>query len=232
MTVTVIIPVLDEALTIEAALQRVSRLEGDCEVIVVDGGSADGTISMVTRHVSASPQFARVLCGPKGRARQMNLGASAANGDALLFLHADTSLPEGALRAIEDALADSHVVGGRFRVRLDQRGWRYQMIASSINARDRLFRGFTGDQAIFVRTGVFRELGGYGDMPLMEDLDLGKRMCRAGKVVQLPLCVVTSARRWQKNGVFRTILLMWTLRLLYVLRCPPSWLKRLYQEAR
>lgn len=198
---------------------------GHFEVIVVDGGGGDGTAAIAER-------YATVLHGRRGRACQMNLGASEARGDILLFLHADTLLPAGAIHAVEKALERPGVVGGRFKVVLDDRRWPYRMIGWFINSRDRLFSGFTGDQAIFVRAEVFRALGGYGDMPLMEDLDFGKRMVRAGKVVRLPLKVTTSARRWQKNGVLKTILLMWLLRLLFVLRCPPSRLKRLYGDAR
>ncbi len=225
MKVSIIIPVLNEAAIIEETLQRLTSLEGDTEIIVVDGGSADDTVTIALR-------YAKVLNGPKGRASQMNIGAKEAKGDVLLFLHADTVLPEGAIDAIEKSLADPSVIGGRFRVRLDQPGWRYRMVSSSINLRDRLLKGFTGDQAIFIRAPVFTALGGYREMALMEDLDLGRRMCRLGKVIRLPLYVTTSSRRWQQNGVFRTILLMWTLRLLYLLGCPPERLNRFYGDAR
>mgnify|MGYP001611875882 CR=1 FL=1 len=223
--ISVIIPVLNEASVIAGTLERVLAQEGAHEVIVVDGGSTDETAAIASR-------CARVLPSQRGRARQMNLGASEARGDALLFLHADTLLPQGALAGIERALADPSVVGGRFKVRLDHPGWAYRLVGSSINLRDRLFGGFTGDQAIFVRAGVFHALGGYRELPLMEDLDLGKRMTQAGKAVRLPLSVVTSARRWQKNGVLKTIVLMWVLRLLFVLRFPPSRLKKFYGETR
>lgn len=223
--VSVIIPALNEAPTIENTLRSVSSLQGNREVIVVDGGSGDGTMAI------AGP-YARVLSCLKGRSRQMNTGAREARGDVLLFLHADTELPQGAGDAIEKSLADPAVIGGRFRLRLDQPGWPYRVIAGGVNTRDRLFRGFTGDQAIFIRTSVFNRLGGFKDIPLLEDLDLSGRMCRAGKVVRLPLYVVTSARRWQKNGLFRTVLLMWALRLLFVLRFPRYWLETFYRDTR
>ncbi|MDO8473610.1 MAG: TIGR04283 family arsenosugar biosynthesis glycosyltransferase [Dehalococcoidia bacterium] len=231
MKLSIVIPVLNEASTISSSLQKVLSLNGDFEVIVVDGGSEDGTQAIV-ESIARPRHTLRLLASPRGRAAQMNLGAEDATGDVLLFLHADTTLPEGAVRAIEVCLAQRAVVGGRFRVRLDMQGWRFRMISSSINLRDRVFRGFTGDQAIFIRTGVFRTLGGFADMPLMEDLDLAKRMCRAGNVVRLPMHVVTSARRWHEDGVFRTITLMWRLRLLYELGYPPAKLKRLYGETR
>lgn len=136
------------------------------------------------------------------------------------------------MAGIERALATPQVVGGRFRVRLSHPGWAYRVIGFSINLRDRLFGGFTGDQAIFVRAKAFQALEGYRELPLMEDLEFGRRMARAGKVVIIPLTVVTSARRWQKNGLLRTILLMWVLRLLFAMHFPPSRLKKLYGETR
>ncbi|MDO8579240.1 MAG: TIGR04283 family arsenosugar biosynthesis glycosyltransferase, partial [Dehalococcoidales bacterium] len=216
---------LNEARILETALRQMITLKGDFEVIVVDGGSTDSTMSIAGR-------FVRVLSSPKGRSTQMNLGAKAAGGNVLLFLHADTRLPEGAFRAIAESMNDPAVIGGRFKIRLDEQGWQYRMVGSSINLRDRFFNGFTGDQAIFIRKSVFETLGGYRDIPLMEDLDLGRRMCRYGKVVRLPLSVVTSARRWKNNGVFRTILLMWALRLGYLLGRPPRRFFRLYGDTR
>lgn len=225
MSISVIIPVFNEACTIENTLRQAGSLKGNFDIIVVDGGSSDSTVTIAGR-------YARVLRSPKGRSTQMNQGARAAKGDFLLFLHADTSLPEGAFTAVEKAMADPRVVGGRFTLKLDEKGWRYRMIGSSINLRDRLFRGFTGDQAIFIRKTVFEMLGGYRDMPLMEDLDIGHRMYRYGKVVRLPLTVITSARRWKNNGVFRTILLMWVLRLGYYFGQAPYWLGRFYGDVR
>ena len=225
MTISVIIPVLNEAAILEKALQSVTSLDGEYEVIVVDGGSSDDSAAIAAR-------YATVLSGPRGRAAQMNLGAKEASGDILLFLHADTILPERAFWAIEKALANPKIVGGRFKVRLDEAGWQYRMVGSSINLRDRLLKGFTGDQAIFMRASTFKELGGYRDIPLMEDLDMGRRMGRVGRVVQLPLAVVTSARRWKNNGVFRTVLLMWALRLAYLVGYPPQQLRRFYGDTR
>jgi hypothetical protein len=162
----------------------------------------------------------------------MNAGAALASGDVLLFLHADTILPDNAASAIEQSLADTAVIGGRFRVRLDNPGWRYRLVGWSINTRDRLVRGFTGDQAIFIRREAFTTLGGYPPVELMEDLEFGRRMCRKGKVARLSQCVTTSARRWENGGVASTVFLMWTLRLLYFMRCPPALLQRWYGDAR
>jgi rSAM/selenodomain-associated transferase 2 len=225
MKISVIIPVLNEAPILETTLRHIATLKGDFEVIVVDGGSRDNTASIAGR-------YARVLNSPKGRSIQMNLGAKAAAGQVLLFLHADTRLPECAFSAIAETMANPAIIGGRFKIRLDETGWQYRMVGSGINLRDRFFSGFTGDQAIFIRKPVFETLGGYRDMPLMEDLDLGRRMCRYGKVTRLPLTVVTSARRWKNNGVFKTILLMWALRIGYLLGHPPQHLYRHYGDTR
>ena len=225
MKISIIIPVLNESSHIAETLQKMETFREYAQIIIVDGGSTDNTLD-IARH------YARVITGPRGRALQMNAGAREAWGDVLLFLHADTYLPDGALTAVEKCLADKKVIGGRFSVRLDLPGWRYRMVGSTINLRDRVFGGFTGDQAIFIRTDVFQKLGGYAEIPLMEDLEFGKRMRREGKVALLPEYVTTSARRWQKKGVFRTIFLMWTLKILYFLGLPPSRLVKLYGDAR
>lgn len=225
MQISIIIPTLNEAQNITATLKRVLSLPGFYEVIVVDGGSQDKTTEL-------AQAYSRVIRATGGRAGQMNAGAAAASGEVLLFLHADTVLPETALEAVEQALSDNSVIGGRFRVRLDCSAWSYRVVGSCINWRDRTLKGFSGDQAIFIRRGVFQKLGGYTEIPLMEDLELGRRMLRAGRVVQLPEYVMTSARRWQKNGLLRTIALMWALRLLFNLGCPPRKLVRFYGNVR
>ena len=225
MLISVIIPVLNEAKTLGRTLEIVNALPGDKEVIVVDGGSSDGTSAAAEKHST-------VIISPRGRAIQMNVGAAAARGEVLLFLHADTVLPADALDAIKHSLADALVVGGHFRVTLSNPGWRYRMVGWSINARDRILGGFTGDQAIFVRKDVFNTLGGYPQMPLMEDLEFGRRMQHAGRVSRLRQRVTTSARRWEKHGVLKTVFLMGMLRTLYYLNFPPSRLQHWYTDAR
>lgn len=225
MLISVIIPVLNEASNIGRALERVTSLPSDKEVIVVDGGSSDGTVEIAQK-------YTRVISSQRGRALQMNAGSAVAGGNVLLFLHADTLLPLDALGAIEQSLKDASVVGGRFRVRLDNPGWRYRMIEWSINTRDSIVNGFTGDQALFVRKDVFDAIGGYPPLALMEDLEFGRRMLRKGTVTRLPQYVTTSARRWETGGVLRIVFLMWTLRLLYFMRCPPSLLQRWYNDSR
>jgi rSAM/selenodomain-associated transferase 2 len=158
----------------------------------------------------------------------MNAGARASRGDVVLFLHADTMLPERAGDAIRAALADPGVVGGRFDVRLDSRRPLLAVVAWMMNQRSRLTGLATGDQGIFVRRSVLDALGGYADIPLMEDIELSRRLKRCGRVAALRLRVTTSARKWEREGVVRTIVLMWTLRLLYALGVAPARLHRWY----
>ena len=225
MDISVIIPTLNEAATIGETLRRV-RSSGRCEVIVVDGGSDDGTPEL------ARPQADLVLSAGRGRARQMNVGARAASGQVLLFLHADTALPPDFPALLENALRNPRVVGGRFDVRLDTEGRLFRIIETLMNLRSRLSRIATGDQAIFVRSRTFRELGGYREAELMEDLELSYRLKRQGELACLRERVVTSARRWQRDGIVRTIGLMWLLRFLYFIGVSPSYLKTFYADTR
>jgi len=200
----------------------VARFPG-AEVVLADGGSTDATAAIAAR----SPQV-RLLASPRGRARQMNAGARAARGDVLLFLHADTLLPDGALAAVEAAASDPGVVAGRFDVRFDSPRPVFRMIAWFMNHRSRWSGISTGDQAIFVCRKPFDALGGYPNMPLMEDVELCRRLKRRGQLSALRLCVTTSARKWEREGAFRTILLMWVLRFLYMVGVPPARLHRWY----
>ena len=225
MDISVIIPTLNEAATIGETLRRV-RSSGSCEVIVVDGGSDDGTPEL------ARPQADLVLSAGRGRATQMNVGARAASGQVLLFLHADTVLPPDFPALLENALRNPRVVGGRFDVRLDAEGRLFRIIETLMNLRSRLSRIATGDQAIFVRSRTFLELGGYREAELMEDLELSYRLKRQGELACLRERVVTSARRWQRDGIARTIGLMWLLRFLYFIGVSPSYLKTFYADTR
>lgn len=192
-------------------------------MILVDGGSDDATIQVAARFSAV-----RLLASPRGRARQMNAGARAARGDILLFLHADTWLPEGGLGAVSAALDDARVVGGRFDVRFDSPRPVLRMIAFFMNLRSRASGISTGDQAIFVRREVFETMGGYPDMPLMEDIELSRRLKRRGRLVALPSRVTTSARKWEREGALRTMALMWALRFLYMVGVSPARLHRWY----
>jgi rSAM/selenodomain-associated transferase 2 len=222
---SVVVPTLDEERTLAATLAA-ARQPGVDEIIVVDGGSRDAT-GAVARALAD-----RVLVAARGRAVQMNAGAAAARGDVLLFLHADTRPPPRYAALIGDALRDPRVVGGRFDVRLDAPGIAFRVIERLISARSRLTRVATGDQAPFVRRAVFERLGGYPPWPLMEDLALARAMKRAGRVVCLRARVVTSARRWQRHGIARTVVRMWVLRLAFYAGVSPSRLARAYDDAR
>ena len=225
MAISVVVPTLDEASSLAQTLIA-ARRSGAGEIVVVDGGSRDAT-----REVAA-PLADAVVVAARGRAAQMNAGAAAARGDVLLFLHADTRLPDGFADAVAQALAPPDVVGGFFAVELDAPGWRYRMIGRLISARSRRTGGATGDQAIFVRRDVFEALGGFASLPLMEDLELMRRLKRRGRLVALPQAVTTSARRWERRGVWRTVLLMWTLRLAFYAGVSPDTLARWYRDAR
>lgn len=219
---SIVIPVLDEAHAIVAALQALasSRAQG-VELLVVDGGSTDGTPALCAGLADA------VLKGPRGRARQMNLGATAARGEALLFLHADTQLPSGALQAIDAALVGA--LWGRFDVAIGGRSAMFPVIAALMNWRSAWTGIATGDQAIFVRHDVFDAAGGFPEQPLMEDIELSRRLRRRGRPARVRLPVRTSGRRWEKFGVWRTIVLMWRLRFLYWLGTPAHELAKRYR---
>jgi rSAM/selenodomain-associated transferase 2 len=224
---SIIVPVLDEAGGIAACLGALSPLRArGAEVIVVDGGSADGT------DVIAMPLADRVVASRRGRAAQMNAGARIATGDVLLFLHADTRLPEVADRLVLEGLADSGRDWGRFDVAIAGHPALLAIVAASMNARSRLTAIATGDQAIFVRRAAFERAGGFPDIALMEDVAFSRTMKRSGRPLCLRERVVTSGRRWERNGALRTILLMWRLRLAFFLGADPARLARRYGTGR
>lgn len=230
MRLAVVVPVLNEAATIEAALGRLAPLrERGAKVIVVDGGSDDGTAKR------AAPLVDRVLAAARGRASQMNAGAQAEEArtaDVLLFLHADTRLPPDADAVIARALADGAHSWGRFDVRLDDDGWQLRLIETLMNGRSRATGIATGDQAIFVTRAAFDWLHGFAPLPLMEDVDFSSRAKRLTRPAALRDRVLTSARRWQRHGVWRTVALMWWLRLSYFFGADPAALARRYRDAR
>lgn len=225
MMLSVVIPTLDETQTLAGTLTA-ARQPGVAELIVADGGSRDDTVRVARSLADV------VLEVPRGRARQMNAGAAAARGDVLLFLHADTRLPACYPAFVGKALGDPAAVGGRFDVRVDADGIAYRIIERGISLRSRVTGVATGDQAIFVRRAVFERLAGYPPLPLMEDIALCRALKREGHMVALHEAVVTSARRWQRHGVARTVLLMWALRTAYYLGVSPARLARVYADAR
>lgn len=227
MKLAVIVPILNEERSIAATLEAVRLGAPGARIVVVDGGSTD-----------RGPEIARSLSdllvrAPRGRARQMNAGAALAeNPDAVSFVHADTIVPPEFGTVIQDALADPHVVGGRFDLELDCGAWHYRMLAMMINLRSRLMRSGTGDQAIFVRREVFSRLGGFPEIDLCEDVEFMRRLRQQGTILCLHAKVLTSARRWQRHGFLRTIVRMWTIKSLFLLGLSPAWLKRHYADAR
>lgn len=220
---SIIVPALREAANLARLLPALRAAAPGAEIIVADAGSDEGT-----REVAMRVAGVTVLTCERGRARQMNAGARAARGDTLLFLHADTVLPDGFEASITRALTEPGVVAGRFDVRLDNPRWPFRMIESLMNLRSRWSGISTGDQALFVRRDVFEALGGFPDIPLMEDIELTRRLKRRGRQAALRERVTTSARKWEREGVARTIGLMWTLRLLYACGVSPARLHRWY----
>jgi rSAM/selenodomain-associated transferase 2 len=218
MKLSIVIPALNEAGEIGACLQALAPLRGrGHEVIVADGGSDDGTPAI------AAALCDRVIAAPRGRAAQMNAGARAAGGDALVFLHADTRLPALADESISNALKSR--LWGRFDVTIEGRHRLLALVACAMNLRSRLTGIATGDQALFVRRGAF---AGFPQIALMEDIAFSKAMKRRGPPACLRERVTTSGRRWERRGVLRTIVLMWRLRLLYFLGAHPEDLARRY----
>jgi rSAM/selenodomain-associated transferase 2 len=224
MQLSIIIPALDEAERIAALLTGLQALRRrGAEVIVVDGGSTDATPTL------AAPLADRVMTAPRGRARQMNAGAAQAKGEALLFLHADTTLPDDADRHVLDSLRQGTRVWGRFDVRIGGRARTLSMVAALMNMRSRLTGIATGDQALFMTRAAFESLGGFPDQPLMEDIELSRRLLTLSRPACLPGPAITSGRRWETRGVWRTIFLMWRLRWLYARGVAPARLAEWYR---
>lgn len=224
MKLSVIIPMLNEAAAITQTLLPLQALrEAGHEVIAVDGGSVDESPGL------AKPLVDRLICAPRGRARQMNAGAQQATGDTLLFLHADTLLPEEADRLIVNAMDQHGKSWGRFDVRLSGSHLLLRAVEFMINRRSRFSGIATGDQAMFVSQPLFCAMGGFPEIELMEDVALSIKLRR----FEPPLClrqrVVTSSRRWEQNGIPATILLMWRLRLAFALGADPARLARVYE---
>lgn len=228
--ISVIIPVLNEEEMLRRTLDRLERFPA-AEIVMVDGGSTDGTVALLqawsNRH---SPQERIVLYCEQGRARQMNAGAKEATGELFLFLHADALLPEGAMDAVTEAIGSPAIVGGAFRFRIDSDVFFLRTVETLANIRSRIFKLPYGDQGFFVRSEVFERLGGYADLPLMEDVDFIRRLKKEGKIVLLKEEITTSPRRWLREGIYYTSVRNLFLLTLYLGGVSPRRLARWYRS--
>ncbi|MEI6267361.1 MAG: TIGR04283 family arsenosugar biosynthesis glycosyltransferase [Methylococcaceae bacterium] len=223
MKFSIIIPTLNEEKSIQSCLLALQSLRNDCELIIVDGDSSDNT------RLLAAPLVDKVILSAKGRAKQMNNGAKQATGEILIFLHADTCLPENALPLIQEKISHNRQ-WGRFDIQLSGNLFLLKVIAPMMNWRSRLTGIATGDQVIFVTRQTFEKVGQYPEINLMEDIALCKKL----KKISPPIClkdkVISSGRRWEQSGAYKTIFLMWTLRLRYFFGADPKTLDFLYTQ--
>lgn len=224
MILSVILPTLNEEGAIETTIRQVAGSH-EVEVIVSDGGSTDRTVEIAQR-------YARVVSSMCGRGCQMNSGAKGASGDILLFLHADTLLPEGWADKINAVMADERVAGGAFSLSIDSDKLSHKIIAAAANIRTLMTNIPYGDQGIFVRRSVFDKIGGFREIPIMEDVDFIRRLKNTGKVLILKDKVKTSARRWEKEGAVYTTLRNWLLMSLYCMGVQPEKLYWFYKAIR
>lgn len=223
LSVSIVLPALNEADRITACLTRLRRGFGDCELVMVDGGSTDGTVELAER-------VATVLHSAAGRAVQMNAGAERTTGDVLWFVHADTLIDPNALSSLRAALTDPRVVGGGLRLRFDRHTPGLDLLARTSNARARWLHQVFGDQALFVRRSVFEQVGGFPPQPLMEDLELSRRLYRRGRLVLLSATSTASARRFVEHGTWQMVAFMQYLKLAYFAGVSPERLARLYER--
>jgi len=233
MRIAIVIPALNEEAVIDSALGALAPLRangaGGVSIVVVDGGSDDRTVELARAGAD------QVVVAPRGRARQMNAGAAAAvasGADAFVFLHADSTLPPGAIAAIANALGDRRRGWGRFDIAIDGKSRLLPLVAALMNMRSRVTGIATGDQAIFVTAGAFSACGGFPDWPLMEDVGISRALKRLSRPAALRLRVTTAGRRWDTHGALRTIALMWWLRLRFFLGAKPESLAASYTPVR
>lgn len=218
----IVVPVLDEAPGLAARLLELQQFRRrGAHLVVVDGGSQDDSLAIARAHADLA------FVAPRGRAAQMNAGAAACPADRLLFVHADTRLPDDADALVARAV-DGPSAWGRFDVRIDSRRAALRLVGRAINLRSRFTGIATGDQCMFVRHDLFRAVRGFPDIPLMEDIGMSRRLLRHGRPACLRERVVTSARRWERDGVWRTVLLMWRLRASYFFGADPAQLALRY----
>lgn len=224
-SVSVVVPVRDEEAVVDDLLAHLARVAPGCELVVVDGGSSDRTVARASTR-------AHVVTSRAGRGPQLNAGAAASGGEVLWFVHADTRVDPGALPALRAALRDPAVVGGGCRLRFDRRSPALRWLEWTSNLRARHLHWIFGDQAMFVRRTVFDELGGFPDLPLMEDLEMSRRLHRRGRLAVLPTPSTASARRFVEQGTVRMIVLMQWYKLQYFAGVDPERIRRRYDAAR
>ena len=222
--ISIIIPILNEAKILEKTLSQLQLTQGYHELIIVDGGSTDGSICIAEK-------YGKVLTSEHGRARQLNTGAAAATGDILLFLHADIWLESGALAAVKTALSSGYI-GGGFQQKIDGKSILYRMIEIAGNIRGRYLKVFYGDSGIFLARANFDKIGGFPEIPILEEMEFSKGLRRLGKTTLVSPCIHISARRWETGGIVRTTLSNWLITLLYFLGVSPEKLARLYRHIR
>ncbi|MDE0467958.1 MAG: TIGR04283 family arsenosugar biosynthesis glycosyltransferase [Candidatus Poribacteria bacterium] len=222
--ISIIIPILNEAKILEKTLFQLQLTQGCHELIIVDGGSTDGSICIAKK-------YGKVLTSERGRAKQLNIGAAAATGDILLFLHADIWLEPGALAAVETALSSGYI-GGGFQQKIDGKSILYRMIEIAGNIRGRHLKVFYGDSGIFLARANFDKIGGFPEIPILEEMEFSKGLRRLGKTTLVSPCIHISARRWETGGIVRTTLSNWLITLLYFLGVSPEKLARLYRHIR
>ncbi|MDB9316712.1 TIGR04283 family arsenosugar biosynthesis glycosyltransferase [Nodularia spumigena] len=221
--ISIIIPTFNEAANLENAIAS-TQPSTNVELIVVDGGSQDDTVSI------AQSLGVKVISSPPGRAVQMNAGAMAARGDILLFLHADTRLPAGFDSMVRSALQQPQTVAGAFSLRIDADYWALRWVEKGVNWRSHFYQMPYGDQAIFLTTEIFQKIGNFPNLPIMEDFELIRRLKRTGKIPIIPVPVITSARRWLKKGVFQTTLLNQIVITAYFLGVSPERIRSWYRR--
>ncbi|MDB9321014.1 TIGR04283 family arsenosugar biosynthesis glycosyltransferase [Nodularia spumigena CS-591/04] len=221
--ISIIIPTFNEAANLENAIAS-TQPSTNVELIVVDGGSQDDTVSI------AQSLGVKVISSPPGRAVQMNAGAMAARGDILLFLHADTRLPAGFDNMVRSALQQPQTVAGAFTLRIDADNWALRWVEKGVNWRSHFYQMPYGDQAIFLTTEIFQKIGNFPNLPIMEDFELIRRLKRTGKIAIIPVPVITSARRWLKKGVFQTTLLNQIVITAYFLGVSPERIRSWYRR--
>jgi rSAM/selenodomain-associated transferase 2 len=222
VTVSIVVPALNEAARIEGCLRRLRSDFPDCALVVVDGGSTDRTFDLAAQH-------AHTVRSAPGRATQMNAGAALSTGDILWFIHVDCLIPANALDLLQRAMLDPGVVGGGLQLRFDQRTLGLDWLAATSNQRARRLHWIFGDQAMFVRRDVFESVGGFPELPLMEDLEMSRILCRRGRLDVLPATVTASARRLVEQGPWRMTVLMQLLKLQYLLGVDPERIRRRYE---